>query len=322
MSSETERDLFGELSTLLRPNHISEAHGRALEFQQLLDEYDGTLAEKMDLLQAVIDELDATCEHCGHPVIVNGRVSGYLQTPSEAMSQSQHPIGEKIVANQPGISHGYYAMSQMNEIGEERLVLYHLVRTPTAHTAFIHGVGNIYHDSLLYVPVDGSAEVCDLQPTPDIHLPLLNYYLPDLLEDVDVAVLNSSTLTDALQSLSHIDLSNIPPALADPEIQQEFLKYLVHVTGLKQHFPHQISHINEIAVEVEQGYLPRRSKRLFSTAATLDSFCLYPATDSYASVRFALRASVPFDDGTIRQSIIPLSNAIHITEPSPLPMVE
>lgn len=327
MSTERPQDIFGELDAISRPNHITVSHERAHELQQLLDEFEGTMRERLELAALIVEDLDKDCNHMHSPIAIDGQVIvgryRFEDIDFQQKAISSIHMADAIADDIRATSLGYSLVQKSDEEGNQRLVICHLARTPVIPTISIPRAGTIYQDNFLYIPVDGTAEVRDLNPSDDINLPFLDYYLADVLRDIDVAVLNGDNTTDILQALSKVDLSQLPHAITYQEVREELLKYLDHITDLDNTTTHKLSGIKEFVIETDETYRHHTIDTTYSGPGEIEGFCFYPTEDN--TPRLALATHLTFHDpvanrAVVRRTFVPLSEQLQLSRYKPIDM--
>lgn len=326
MSSERlETDLFDTLDRLARPNRIAQTHQRAVELQTLLDEFNGTPAERAELAGSIVDDLDRIGGHVNHSIVINGHVlEGHydlneIDFDEEVASNTR--AREYDAQELHAISRGYCVVQQRNpHTNESRTVISHMAQTPISQVTAVHGAGHIYKDTYLYIPVDGTAEVRDLVADDTIHMPLVEYYLKDIMQDVDIAVLNGTTPTEILRELSKVNLSRIPGAADYRQLQEELIeevyeelfKYIDHITHFNMIATHHLTGVHELIIENDETDQHLFVDDAFYGVGDVEGLCFYPSRDE--ALEFCLVMQLHFRDHTIRRAYIPLNSQIELVE--------
>jgi hypothetical protein len=256
-----EESLFSKLDTLSRPNPVADFHKKALEVEDITNNLVVPRTDKLAFAARELAIINESCEHIDKRVIVTGKVLERSMMPCEENGNPAYIVvqSESLLEDEAAVSEGYIVYNGIEQAEESRVRVMHLALGERAFIATLQGAGRIESYSHYWMPVDGSVEVIESDPKADAHTPLLEYFAPKLLTDVDTILESIQTDDEFLHELSVIDFSEYERFFDDPNLAEELIKYINIMHPVKKNVDVTLYGASEIIVpnEYDQACLSR-----------------------------------------------------------------
>jgi hypothetical protein len=293
-------------------NIVEEGHERALGFQAILRELRPQLDsdEMNNLMAEATKELDDTTGHMGMEIVVTGNVDIRAIDPRgididnqdfdvDAVREASHYVEESVFE-----SMGYIIEPQYDDIK-----IFHIAKGGLATLISTTKYGDLYMSDRVYIPIDGTAFVQPVDNPTESSQKVLEYYADDLLQEVDVAILNSESHTDALRLLGAVELSDYKQLIEDESIAQALNAYIMKTLGIGGVGLYQLSGVDHLDIKLDED--------TYSKAYLDPTHILTGSIDGIVideeNMRFCLQACLPFSDNTTREVIYPFSEEFTIS---------
>ncbi len=307
-SDETFLDAYATTNT------VEEGHKRALGYQAILrDLYPYTDFEEMnDLMGQAIKELDEQSGHMNVPVIVSGKVRVRSVDPrginidEKTLDPSAIEDVTAIVEDSEVLSLGY-TIERRNDTIE----VSHLASAKQEQILESTLAGDIYRTRGIFIPVDGSAYAELAQPeTVEPKIKLLEAFTADLIDDIEVAILNGESLSESLQGLGEVDLSDVLGSIEDTSIFTSLVDYVNSIMPVSRTIPYEVSGVESISVQLgDDSYARAETSKTMAITGNLQGIII-----DEDSNRFELAGVMPFSDDVLRVVTFPLSETIQIKQ--------
>jgi hypothetical protein len=304
------------------PLGMDRAHAKAQEYEDYLNEIINS-SEEVDtegsnaLIAQVIDELDATCGHMHEKIVVNGpafyrAIDVTTIRRDDDNAQIATEIETEVTAKDiTAMSLGYKAL--FGVIGNARaVVLRHVASMDPSLVVQTESHGSVYQSGYLDIPVDGRADAQLVTEDKAPNVELLQACVPDLLEEIDIALLNESDISKQLRSLSRIKF-NENPVFADRAgevIREEIVGYINSLMQDSFDAIYYIAGSQDIIVPTEEGLYEATLKK-FRSIGVVNEVAFSPVNGDN---RITLSVNVPFVKKGLNKMFYVLNPRITLTE--------
>lgn len=289
----------------------------ARKYQDRINEYDGTPNETLQFASNAVRALDRECGHMNTDMVVTGQVLfhkyplRYLDPSQRLANPEQLQEDLRYVENLAVRSLGYIVRKKTSD-PDEKPTIEHAIIRPAQEICSIPAVGIYQLAERGVIDIhDTAVAVCAADLT-EPHMPALQYYVGELLGDIETAVHHSDDPSASLRNLSKVDFAKWQQPLADDQISADLENYLNKVIPFKKNIPHRVAGMRDICVVTDQDYktyqLPA-GKRPFGS---VDGIRLLYNGEGNKSPFLSMQSV--FSDSQTRQILIPLSNRLYVTE--------
>lgn len=302
-------------------NTVEDSHKRALGHQAILRElYPYTDFDEMNsLMGQAIKELDEQSGHMNTPVIVSGKVRVRSVDPKgidikeRTLDPSAIEDVDAIVEDSTVLSLGY-TIERRNDTIE----ISHLASSGQEQILESTLAGDAYRTSRIFIPIDGSAYAELAQPeTVSPRIKLLETFTEDLIDDIDIAILNGESLSESLQSLGQVDLSDALKNIEDTSIFTSLVDYINSIMPVSRNIPYKVSGVESISIQLsDESYGRADTNKTMAITGNLQGIII-----DEDSQRFELAGIMPFSDDTLRVVTFPLSETIQVKQHDSLQVI-
>lgn len=294
----------------------------ARQYQDLLDTTDVSNEEIIDIIRA----LDTQWPYHGQLLKISGRITTWMSDAGENNEQQYSLKHDVPVDEIEVVSQGFIIYSQPVEIEGEQVA----ERWRVGHT-FTMGEGEPAQAFLLKntMTLYGCAPLSDIMieyphQSAKVLGEKLNYFYPDIMEELDSRVLNAANECDAVESLHDFKIP-VKPEDSQDELRT-FVEYLDQVISFDKNVPYRMKLSGLIYVQHDDdnvapryvqdlnlfGY-PESIKLVRSAELRRDTLTL---AFNEAEYEFALKVNVLSDDKErdgYNEILIPLSGELAIS---------
>lgn len=311
--------LFTELG---QPNPIEDSRKKALAYQSILRAWTKEVGhDEMDtVIDQAIDELDADLTSLYKMVRVTGNVSiksidvrgvienedydeddddRYVLDPSAI-----HPR-QQFLDDEPLQSLGYTV-----DFENDELILSHLARTEPNSIISMVKYGDISRTERVYIPIDGTALIEPEKDPNRVDIELLEYHVPELLSDVEIALFNAESLSESFQMLGQIELEPYKILDSNRNVALELGKYINSCLDIPRTAIYSVTGADRIRVQGSDGEFITGE---IDPSLTIAGNIIGTGVD-YTSNRLVMITSMPFSDDSQRPVLYSLGETISISE--------
>lgn len=304
-------------AALHRSNPLDEAHARAEDLEEFVNEHFDEEADEGTVLAYVnkeLNELDKKCGHMHKPIIVNGLVkvrsinhsmleAGLAQIQRESLEDTWKPVEDYLAT-----SLGYFALwDGRNGNG---VSIYHGARTQSEKIVSDNRMGEIFKTGRLFIPVDGSAQAVLANAPREINHEYMRYYIDSaLMARIDEAIIGSESLSESVQKLGRISLKKAR-ALQDVSLRESLVDYINGTLGIMKEAIYEISGANQIYYFDQDDNAMKSSIRPTKVMyGHIAGISIDPKIG-----RFRLVMKVPFEDNSVKLIVYRMSSTLNINK--------
>lgn len=296
-----------------KPNIFEDAHKRAMGFQALLSELRPYLdsEELTVVINEATQELDQITDHIGMNIVVTGNINVRALDPKGIDIDAQEVDGEAIRESSNYVEETTFeSMGYIIEPRNDTIQISHLAKGGDITIIDDTKYGEVRLNNRIYIPIDGTAYVRPYSPPEQAPHKMLEPFASELLQDIDIAILNSEDTTDALRRLGQIDLSGYKRVIDDDEMAKALNKYILATMDIGGVTLYQIHGVANITVKLDDDdYSNARLNPEFPLTGHIEGVVI-----DEESSRFNLHTTLPFSDGVEREVIYPLDSSIVINQ--------
>ena len=297
---------------MYRPTTIDKAHQKAREYEEILTEAASFLSPyDFSVFEAdTLNDLNESCHHIDERVLVTGIVQFTGIDITKGIDEAGEAAEVNVRVQTTDVtarSLGYTSLRITSDQGHRIAIMHkaHMDPAPTMQTE----TATIYQSGHLTIPVDGSADVqLEHEPMPP-HLDLLQTYIPDIVEDIDVALFNTDDLTKQLRNLSRIHFTDndILTGKGGAELKQEIANYINSQLDLELLGLCYVAGTKDVIVPTDTSYIQARLEK-FRTAGIPQRVQFSPIDN-----QLVLVMDVPFHKRGLQAIMYILNSRITVT---------
>lgn len=260
-----------------RQSSMDSAHKKALECERALEAEVRSLGpSEFEALQTqALEELNGSCGHIDKMIRASGRMifNGInLGKGITADRQYAHRIEHWITVHSvTARSLGYAALlNDPGKVGKSVTIMHRAFADP--HPVYKTEVGTVYQDGYLAIPLDGSADVQLKDEKMPPNLEMLDQYVPDILDDIDVALNANEGLTERLRSLGEIDFASsaVLTGRGGADLKDQITAYINAKLDIELQGICYIAGTEDIAAPTDKGHTLKRLENFGSAAVLRD----------------------------------------------------
>lgn len=314
-------DIDSILNHFEKPNPLEESRIRAFGYQSTLRAWVNEFGtdEVMPFFDQAIEELDADLEPLYGKIIVTGN-SEIKSVDLKGLVRQENPVdfsveyiidpygldSEKVfLDNEPLQSLGYTI-----DVNDGLVVVSHLAKTAPATIISSAKYGDIAQTKRVYIPVDGTAFIEPEKDSSEVDVETLAGELPELLSDIDVAILNSEDMGEIFRNLSKINLKPYTVLNSNRELAQDLGKYINKCIGISRTTLFSVTGADTIRIQGENGEFIMGE---IDPSLTMTGHIIGTGVD-YSVDQFTMIAHMPFSNEQLRPVIYRINESMQIKE--------
>lgn len=292
-----------------KPNIVEEGHRRALGYQALLRELRPYLdSDELErVINEAITELDQVTGHVGMKIVVTGMINVRSLDP-QGISLSTQEVDESTIHEASSYVEDtlFESMGYIIEPKNDDIYISHLAKGGDVTIIDDTKYGEVRINNRIYIPIDGTAFVHPYETPEQSPQEILEHFAGELLQDIDIAILNSEDTTDALRRLGAIDLSDYKRVYGDDSLARALNKYIMATLEIGGVTLYQMSGVTNVRVKLEDD---EHSNAHLNPNLPLTGHVEGIVIDGETS-RFSLHTTLPFSDEVEREVTFPLEPTI------------